>query len=354
MVAMSNDPPPTNDVAASIHEALPSGHLSGRVAGMHHAVGLDRPTLRRRDIADSSGVDPDRTIRWWRAMGFAEVGDDVVAFNEVDLDLVQRMAELEDAGLIDDDDVLRLARLLGASFQRIAEAQLALVDELLANVPGTPVETLSRDRLASLLDENDPALMKLLERSVVYVWRRHMLAALGRRLAADDETDDIAVGFADLTGFTKLSKSLSAAELTQLIDDFEATAFDVVSSLEGRVVKLIGDEVMFVAPTLADGVRIALTLGERLAEIDGMPKIQCGVAIGPTVTVGGDVFGTTVNLASRLTGIARSGTVVVPRSAADQLGDEPGLVVRSSRRNYSLKGIGETRIAVVGRAPLDV
>ena len=83
---------------------------------LHRSVGLEPSTLRRADIAAATGADPERTIRWWRAMGFPEVADDTVAFNELDLDLVMRVAELEDAGLVDDDDIARLARLLGARY----------------------------------------------------------------------------------------------------------------------------------------------------------------------------------------------------------------------------------------------
>lgn len=329
---------------------------------LHRTVGLEPPSLRRADIAATTGIDPDRTIRWWRAMGFPEVADDTVAFNELDLDLVTRLGELESAGLIDDVDVLRLARLLGASFQRIAEAQLALVDEMLAKAPDADPELLHRERLRQLLDEDDPALMKLMERSVTYVWKRHMLAALGRRLDprldphlesgvdAATATDVLAVGFADLSGFTKFSKGLTPAELTDVIDAFEAAAFEVVATTDGRVVKLIGDEVMFVAPTMAEAVRIGLDLRDRLAAVETMPTIHCGIALGPTVAVGGDVFGSTVNLASRLTSIARKGTIVIPRDSAIELDGADDLVVKASRRNYSLKGIGETRISVVGRA----
>jgi adenylate cyclase len=321
---------------------------------LHRSVGLEPPSLRRADIAAATGVSPERTIRWWRAMGFPEVGDDTVAFNPMDLDLVQRVGELEDVGLVDDDDIARLARLLGASSQRIAEAQLALVDEMLDRVAGADHERLRKDRLGALLDEDDPALMMLLERSVVYVWKRHMLAALGRRLEAADSdehvTHDMAVGFADLSGFTKLSKSLTPAELTDLIDGFEAAAFDVVASTAGRVVKLIGDEVMFVAPTLVEAAHIALDLRDRLAAIETMPTIHCGIAFGATVGVGGDVFGSTVNLASRLTSIARKGTIVIPRESSADLSGHDDLLIKPSRRNYSLKGIGDTRISVVGRA----
>ncbi|MFN8052431.1 MAG: adenylate/guanylate cyclase domain-containing protein [Acidimicrobiales bacterium] len=324
---------------------------------VYRTVGLTPPNLRRADVIAATGVDGDRTVRWWRAMGFPEVPDDVVAFNDVDVDLVARLGELEDAGLLEDGDVLRLARLLGASFQRIAEAQLALMEELLAKVPGADPELLLRDRLGALLDQDDPTLMKLLHRSMTYVWQRHMIAALGRRLdperAVDTEpsddgaTHEMAVGFADLAGFTKLSRSLTAAELTLLIDTFESTAFEVVAESEGRVVKLIGDEVMFVAPTLVGALHIALELGERLATMPGLPPVQCGVTFGPTVSVAGDVFGTTVNLASRLTSIARKGTVVIPRELLPLAELDPGLSVRPSRRNYSLKGLGDTKIAVV-------
>jgi len=123
-----------------------------------------------------------------------------------------------------------------------------------------------------------------------------------------------------------------------------------VAETAGRVVKLIGDEVMFVAPTLAEAVRIGLDLRDRLEHIQMMPTIHCGVAFGPTVAVGGDVFGSTVNLASRLTSIARKGTVVIPRELTPDLAGEDDLLVKPSRRNYSLKGIGDTRISVVGRA----
>ena len=337
------------------------GRAIGQHGGMdlHRTVGLEPPTLRRADIEATTGIDRDRTIRWWRAMGFPEVADETVAFNELDVDLVVRLGELEAAGLIDDVDVMRLARLLGASFQRIAEAQLALVDDILVRVADADPELLHRERLRQLLDQDDPALMKLMERSVIYVWRRHMLAALGRRLdprldpsvGPDHETDVLAVGFADLSGFTKFSKGLTPAQLTEVIDAFEAAAFEVVAPTDGRVVKLIGDEVMFVAPTLADAVTIGLDLRDRLATVPGIPTIHCGIALGPTVAVGGDVFGTTVNLASRLTSIARKGTVVIPRESTHELDGRDDLVVKPSRRNYTLKGIGDTRISVVHRAP---
>jgi len=123
-----------------------------------------------------------------------------------------------------------------------------------------------------------------------------------------------------------------------------------VADHDGRVVKFIGDAVMYVAPDLDAGVRIGLDLQELAADADVPADLHCGVAIGPTVTMGGDVFGPTVNLASRLTDVARRGTVVVTRDSADVLGEDPSLVVRNMRRAFDLKGIGRTRLSTVARA----
>ena len=90
---------------------------------------------------------------------------------------------------------------------------------------------------------------------------------------------------------------MSVDRLAELVDEFEETAFDVVSANGGRAVKLIGDEVMFVADSLPIAVDIGLDIAERLHAIDDMPRIHCGIAYGPIVTVGGDVFGLTANLA---------------------------------------------------------
>ena len=310
---------------------------------LHRSVGLETPTLRRADIAAVTGVPREQSVRWWRAMGFPEVGDDVVAFSEVDVDLVQRVAGLVDAGLVDDDDVARLARLLGASCQRIAEAQLELADEIFERAANLDPDAAASDRLKVLLDERGTALMMLLERSVVYVWKRHMQAALGRHLDTGldsvHSTDVLAVGFADLAGFTKLSKGLTPPELTEVIDGFEAAAFESAAGTDGRVVKLIGDEVMFatVEPDQACAIALALT---RIAD---MPA-RGGLAHGQVVTSGGDLYGPVVNLASRIADVAVPGEVLVDQAVVDAVRTDPHVRIEidvepAGRRQ--LKGFAE-------------
>ncbi len=307
-----------------------------RSARMHRAVGLDAPSRDRFDVEASAGVAHDRSVRWWRAMGFPEVPESVAAFSDVDVAMVRRLATMLESGLVDDDSVMRLARLLGASFSRIADAQLDLMEAVVG-----------AGASESLLEAVEGGYLELFEVSMVYVWRRHLLAALGRRVGDGDDQADQAVGFADLSGFTKLSQRLTVDELGAVVDAFELTAFDVVAQHHGRVVKLIGDEVMFVADSLDIAVDIALGLVSRLAEIDEMPPIHCGIAFGPTVGIGGDVFGATVNLASRLTSVSRPGTIVVPREGADDLFERDDVIVRRVRRSYDLKGMGSTKIVVL-------
>jgi adenylate cyclase len=312
-----------------------------RVAVLHQAVGLGSPQYRRADIEARAGVAHERSVKWWRAMGFPEMPSDERAFTDLDVEMVRRLGATAGSSVVDDESIMRLARLLGASFSRIAEAQMAIVEQLAADVPA---ESLTEAEIAVL----ESPVRSLLEDALVYVWRRQLLAALGRRMQTDPTTGtDAAVGFADLSGFTKLSQRVSPERLAFLVDAFERAAFDVVSARGGRAVKLIGDEVMFVSTTLSDAVDIGLDLGERLHEIPDMPVIHCGIAFGQAVEVGGDVFGPAVNLASRLTTIARPGTIVIPRAAQSELADRDDLVFSRVRRTFDLKGFGDTRVVAI-------
>ena len=318
---------------------------------LYRAVGLGAPEYRREDVARLAGIDHERSVKWWRAMGFAEVPKDVAAFAEVDVEMVKRLAALAGAGLVDEEAILRLARLLGASFSRIAEAQLAVVEQLADVLPGADPGDGDRELLGVLIATVDDSVLELLEDSLVYVWRRHLMAALGRRFETDANAVEQAVGFADMSGFTKLSQRVSVERLAELIDAFEDTAFDVVSAHGGRAVKLIGDEMMFVADSLPIAVDIGIDLAERLHAIGGMPLIHCGIAYGRAVAVGGDVFGPAANLAARLTTIARPGTIVIPRADAGQLAGRDHIELVRVRRTFDLKGIGDTRVVAVRRAP---
>jgi len=156
-----------------------------------------------------------------------------------------------------------------------------------------------------------------------YVWRRH-LASAGTRLLAGDaagsDTSELAVVFVDIVGFTARSKELDEAELVAWLELFEDECSRLVVDRGGRVIKNIGDEVLFVPEDVAAAADAALTLTARGADrYDPFPDVRAGLAFGEVVSRLGDVVGPTVNLASRLTSLARPGAVLVDRGAHDAL-----------------------------------
>jgi len=135
------------------------------------------------------------------------------------------------------------------------------------------------------------------------------LEVAGRRLRSvrrDDSIDSVrlAIGFVDLVGFTSLTRQMDASELGGIVDRFQETAHDVTASQRGaRVVKFVGDEVMFVTPTASAACEIALRLVERFAG-DASVTPRGGLAMGDVLVRSGDYYGPVVNLASRLAELA--------------------------------------------------
>ncbi|UMG93234.1 adenylate/guanylate cyclase domain-containing protein [Nocardioides sp. TF02-7] len=162
------------------------------------------------------------------------------------------------------------------------------------------------------------------ERLLIYAWRRHLAAALARMesvRAMDDDphTNELTVGFADIVGFTALSNELTREKIGDLVELFEARCSDVVSTHSGRLIKSMGDAVLFVN----DDPLAAFATAEGIINVIGrdkrMPDVRVGLASGSVVMRLGDVFGPPVNLAARLTQVARRNRVIVDRATADRL-----------------------------------
>jgi adenylate cyclase len=172
-----------------------------------------------------------------------------------------------------------------------------------------------------------------------------MLRTAARRRMAVGAIDamSVAVGFADLVGFTALSQQLEEDELAKLVDRFEATAYDVVSAGGGRVVKMIGDEVMFAVDDVRRAIEIAFILSETYHDDESLSDVRVGVAYGPALEREGDLYGPTVNLASRIVGIAYAGSVVVSTEVRDALADDEAFAFRSLRTRH-LKDIGRVSL----------
>lgn len=283
-------------------------------------AGLERELLggerryTRREVAEMAGVPLDEARHLWRALGFADVGDDNVAFTDRDVEALQVVQQLMARGLIDAQTKLSMTRAMGQSLARLAEWQVAAITDLLA------AEGESGNALVAAEE-----LVPVMEGLIGYVWRRQLAATAGRVLANPDEvvTRTMAVGFADMVGFTSLTRHVDEDDLAGLVERFEAMASDVVAELGGRVIKTVGDEVMFAADDAATGAEIGLTLLERVGASEDLPDLRVGVAAGSVLSRLGDLYGEPVNLASRLTSVSRPGSVLVDRDLAAALeGDE--------------------------------
>ncbi len=314
-------------------------------------------TYTRDQVARDAGVPLEAARVLWRSMGYADVGESV-AFTAEDVTALHRMLDVIRLGEFDTDTASDLTRALGQTTSRLADWQInALAGHLERKGLIEPVDGLSQGTIDTFADELDK-LMPDLEALLVYVWRRALATAVTRAAmtgsgSTDGEAGVLTVGFADMVGYTRLSRRLPENELARLVQRFEAVSADIVAAGGGRLVKTVGDEVLFVATSADEAAEIAIRLHETHAENDSMPEVRVGLATGQVLSRMGDVFGTTVNLASRLTALAKPGGTLVDPETRTQLAEDTRYVMRG-QRGRPVRGFGVLKSFVLARAPQDV
>ncbi len=287
---------------------------------LSRAVLGEEPIHNAFEVANETDVTIEQLRRLWRALGFPEAGSET-AFTAADVEAVSTLTGIVDTGAIDFDMAVMLTRAVGQTMARLADWEVATL--------ATRVEELERgeeatgSRAASalrLLDEVNTPFEELL----IYAWRRHHAAAVARIQAlgaseADLHTTQVTVGFADIVGFTALSNEVSRSRLGEIVEKFESRCADVVASRRGRVIKSIGDSVLFVN----DDPIAAYDTAEGIIEIIGrdhrLPEVRVGLATGAVEMRLGDVFGPPVNMAARLTAVARRNRIIIDQETADLL-----------------------------------
>ena len=276
------------------------------------------PLLTTAQVAEAAGVSVEQVRRLWRALGFPDAGEDA-AYASTDLDALLLVSRAVGSGALDLETATRLTRALGNTMARLADWQVSTLAEY--------VDGRSRSgegqRTASTLSTAQsvaPAFEKLL----VYAWRRHLAAAMRRMESvggAQEEllTADLTVGFADLVSFTQLTNRLDDDDLADLVEGFESRCSDLINASSGRVIKTLGDSVLFVADSPEAAVAIALGIVEEIGPDSSLPDVRVGLASGTVITRLGDVYGPPVNLASRLTTVARRNRVITDHVTAAAL-----------------------------------
>ena len=299
------------------------------------------------EVARLAGVSIEHARRLWQGLGFPPVADDERVFTHTDVEILRAVRALSETQGTTPADQLTLTRVIGQAMERVADAQLSIAG---ARFNWLDSESAWTDTAVAALVQRVEGLAPSLEQFLGYVWRRHLLAAV-LRIAATPSTADraLTVGFADLVGFTAFSQALDQRELAEMVERFEAVAYAHIPERGGRVVKMIGDEVMFSVEDEAIAAEIALSLVEAHQRDAELPDVRIGLASGPTLAWEGDLYGPTVNLASRLVNLARPRTVLVSEDFGQQLHGVGGFTLRHLRP-VNLQGIGHVRAWVLRRA----
>ncbi len=293
------------------------------------------------EAAERSGVPVEMVIRFWRATGFADPGDAPV-FRDEDVVMLRTLSGA--VALLGEDAVLQLARAVGSATSRMAEAAASL---FVVNV-GRPALTGDPGGLdLARANAAGAQLIPALEQAVGIVLRRH-LAAIRRPpeqiMASADgfASQQVAVGFVDLVDSTVMSRILGPTELARAITAFEAEVADVVTAKGGRLVKLIGDEAMFVTTDPVAACEIALDLARGFHSHPVLPPVRSGLAHGDVTARDGDYFGPVVTLAARATKAADPGTVLVTSEMADLLTIQAAPFELTRTHEENLKGFEGT------------
>lgn len=290
------------------------------------------PSLTRLEVARKVGLPPELNSARWRALGFPEMSDDDVAFTKADIDALRVTEQLIGLGFIERDSEEAFIRTVGRTFARLADWQVrAMLRPFLDPEHG---EVTSKD-LKQLSE-----VVRLGSKVQDYVWRRHLVGAASRLVLqdiVDAEAEPACVGFVDIVGYTTRSRSMTSHELADLVERFESVVTDLITEHQGRVVKTIGDEIFFMLDEPVEAAWLGVELAEQHVHDASFPQVRVGMAHGDVLNRLGDVFGPVVNMASRLTSVARPGRVVVDDSLAREVRDEPGLRVRKMRK-VSIKG----------------
>ena len=263
-----------------------------------------------REIAEQSGLELDFFLAHRRALGLAVPGPDERVYGERDLESARMGTQFRQAGL-PDGDAMEAQRVLGRGMARYVEAITTLVGQSVLE------EDTDEHELAARLEAVARTLLPLSGPWLEHVFALHLREALRQEVVTAEQLAtgrldagrDCAVAFADLVGFTELGETIPVEELGSVAGRLSHLAEDAVVP-PVKIVKEIGDAVMLVGPEPAAMVETALRLVERSGGQEGLPAIRAGVAFGPAVNRWGDWYGSTVNVASRLTTRARPSSVL--------------------------------------------
>ena len=313
-----------DDLGFTVDEMV-EAELRGRLFGLAGDVlsWSGRPIYTFRTAAEELGIAAEDVARAWTLLGLTAAGPDIPVLSQADVDALATWLGLK--AVVGQDGAFGLLRVLGAAMARLAEAESTMIR---AGTPDIQM-THTHDELATAQAYRSVAEFVPRLGALIDIVHRHHL--IGARTHFEDVLRDTSaavvcgVGFADLSGFTALTQLLTPAQLSELLNEFAGTVSDVVHADGGRVVKFIGDEVMWVSSAPERLARVAVDLVEHpKARQEGL-QVRAGLAYGTVLAINGDYFGNPVNLAARLVAAAAPGQILATSELHNELPDWPAV-----------------------------
>ncbi|HEX3706572.1 MAG TPA: adenylate cyclase regulatory domain-containing protein [Mycobacteriales bacterium] len=289
------------------------------------------------DISTTTGAPLANVRAIWRALGYVDAADDELVASLEEVEAVRVCTDM--VALLGMPGVLGVCRVVASSLSRVADAVSGAVR---TQVPQLELGASGSEAVTARTFAGIATFVPRMGHSLDTLFRHHLEVARmhWERSDSGDLVDSggvrVGVGFADLSGFTGLTEGLSMASLSQLLTGFEEVAEDVVRDRDGRVVKFIGDAVMYVTHDALAAVQVAQGLIEA-AQIRGL-QARAGVAVGVVLALQGDYFGPVVNLAARLVALAGAGEVFVTDEVVEQIG---GVVQTDSLGARAIRGFSQ-------------
>jgi adenylate cyclase len=286
-------------------------------------------------LSERTGLEAGQLLRIRRLLGLPDASPDDQVFGEEEIEAAQATRLFLDAGL-GEEAIAEITRVLGEGMARLAAATAAaFVDAFLE--PGDSEDEVAQ-RFASVAEQLipaiDPVLIAAYKQHLAEAVRRGMLSRAEREAGEAGRAQEITVCFVDMVGFTRLGSQIDPGELGRLASKLAELATDVTEP-PVRLVKTIGDAAMFVSSEAGPIVSTALSLMEAV-EAAELPSLRAGVACGTALQRAGDFYGHAVNLASRVTGVARPGAVLCTQEVRDAAPDD---YEWSFARKHKLKGM---------------
>ena len=316
-------------------------------------VGNDGVYVSARRICEETGIDLEFLEAIQRALGLPRADDpDALVHLRADSEAAARAGTFVDMGL-SREQVISVSRVLGQGLAQTAEAMRQVVLEAVIQPGATELHI--AQAYEGVVRQVSPLLGPLCD-DVLRVQLRHTLeteavSVAERATGTIPGARDISVAFADLVGFTRLGEAVPPEELESLASRLSNLARDVVEP-PVRFIKTIGDAVMFVSTDPVPLLRTALALLAAAEKFHDFPQLRVGIASGRAVSRAGDWFGSPVNVASRVTGAARPGAVLVSESARDAIASAAGFDWSFAGARH-LKGVkGEVKL-YRAREPVD-